>query len=145
MGLKIDGRCHCGQITYEAEINPNSVVVCHCTDCQTFSSAPYRVSVPVLIERFTLHGEPRTYRKRGGSGREVVQNFCGACGTPIYSAPAEAGSSSICVSAPSVSGPRWRRSARASAARPCPGPSISTPWKSSPIPRRRCSLIFRRF
>lgn len=91
MGLRIDGRCHCGQITYEAEINPNNVVVCHCTDCQTFSSAPYRVSVPVLIERFTLHGEPRTYRKRGGSGREVVQNFCGVCGTPIYSAPVDPG------------------------------------------------------
>jgi len=91
MGLRIDGRCHCGQITYEAEINPNSVVVCHCTDCQTFSSAPYRVSVPVRVERFTLHGEPATYRKRGGSGREIVQNFCGACGTPIYSAPVDAG------------------------------------------------------
>ena len=91
MGLKIDGRCHCGQITYEAEINPNSVVICHCTDCQTFSSAPYRASVRVLFERFTLRGEPRTYRKRGGSGREIVQNFCGTCGTPIYSAALEGG------------------------------------------------------
>ena len=46
----------------------------------------------MLIERFTLHGEPATYRKRGGSGREIVQNFCGACGTPIYSAqPVDAG------------------------------------------------------
>ena len=90
MGLKIDGRCHCGQITYEAEINPNNVVVCHCTDCQTFSSAPYRVTVPVLRSNASrCAASLRTYRKRGGSGREIVQNFCGACGTPIYSAPAE--------------------------------------------------------
>lgn len=35
--MKIDGGCHCGAITYEAEIDPNSVAVCHCTDCQTLS------------------------------------------------------------------------------------------------------------
>jgi hypothetical protein len=26
--MKIDGRCHCGYITYEAEIDPEKVMVC---------------------------------------------------------------------------------------------------------------------
>jgi hypothetical protein len=35
INMKIDGRCHCGYIAYEAEIDPENVLVCHCTDCQT--------------------------------------------------------------------------------------------------------------
>ena len=35
--MKIDGACHCGLITYEAEIDAEQVEVCHCTDrIQTF-------------------------------------------------------------------------------------------------------------
>jgi len=32
--MRIDGRCHCGFITYEAEIDPEMALICHCTDCQ---------------------------------------------------------------------------------------------------------------
>ena len=35
--MKVDGACHCGKITYEAQINPEKVAICHCTDCQTGS------------------------------------------------------------------------------------------------------------
>ena len=83
--MKIDGACHCGAITYEAEVDPRRTIICHCTDCQTFSSAPYRVSVSVLRERFRLTGEPRRYTKRGGSGAEVQVCFCPTCGTALFS------------------------------------------------------------
>jgi hypothetical protein len=33
--MKVDGRCHCGFITFAAEIVPEKVWLCHCTDCQT--------------------------------------------------------------------------------------------------------------
>ena len=45
MGMKIDGGCHCGAIRFEAEVNPRRTIICHCTDCQTISGAPYRVNV----------------------------------------------------------------------------------------------------
>ncbi|HET9046453.1 MAG TPA: GFA family protein, partial [Casimicrobiaceae bacterium] len=32
--MHVQGRCHCGEIAYEAEIDPAGVSVCHCTDCQ---------------------------------------------------------------------------------------------------------------
>ena len=35
--MKIDGHCHCGYLTYEAEVKPEDAVICHCTDCQTLS------------------------------------------------------------------------------------------------------------
>jgi hypothetical protein len=86
--MTIDGTCHCGAIRFEANINPDYVVLCHCTDCQTFSSAPYRASVPVKAENFTLHGTPKEYVKIGGSGAQVAVAFCGTCGTALYSTAA---------------------------------------------------------
>src|ERR1700752_904857 len=83
--MKIDGACHCGGIRYEAEVNPDNVVLCHCTDCQAMSGAPYRVNVPVLLEKFVIRGEPTRYVKIGSSGARIATNFCGTCGSAIYS------------------------------------------------------------
>ncbi len=83
--MRIDGKCHCGGISFEADIDPARVVICHCTDCQTISGAPYRVNVPVMASRIHLDGSPTPYRKVGDSGRAVVTNFCGVCGTSLFS------------------------------------------------------------
>jgi hypothetical protein len=83
--MKIDGACHCGGISIEADVDPANVVICHCTDCQTFSGAPYRVSVPVLAANFTLRGEPSIYVKTADSGNRRALAFCGTCGTALYS------------------------------------------------------------
>ena len=40
--MKIEGGCHCGGIRFEAEVDPAAVVICHCTDCQTFSGSAFR-------------------------------------------------------------------------------------------------------
>ena len=83
--MKIDGQCHCGHITFEAEIDPEKTSLCHCTDCQTLSGAPYRASVPAASEDFRiLTGEPASYVKVADSGNRRVQTFCPHCGSPIY-------------------------------------------------------------
>lgn len=83
--MKIDGRCQCGAITYEARIDPALVTICNCADCQAFSGAPFRASVPVKPDAFTLTGTPATYVKTGSSGAKRVQAFCGTCGSALYS------------------------------------------------------------
>jgi hypothetical protein len=85
--VKVHGRCHCGEIVYEAEIDPAQVSICHCTDCQTLTGTAYRVSVPAKAGdlRF-LKGTPKIYVKTAESGRQRAQGFCGTCGTPIYAA-----------------------------------------------------------
>lgn len=85
--MKIDGGCHCGNITYVAEIDPEKVSICHCTDCQTITGSAYRVVVPVLAGALELRGgKPREYVKTtSDSGTPRVQAFCPECGTPIYS------------------------------------------------------------
>ena len=47
--MRIDGGCHCGHITYEAEINPDDVIICHCTDCQPTPSALNASVTPMVI------------------------------------------------------------------------------------------------
>ncbi len=83
--MKIDGKCHCGFIAYEAEIDPGDVIVCHCSDCQTLSGSAYRTVVFADDSSFRLlGGEPRTYIKTADSGRKRAQTFCPECGSPIY-------------------------------------------------------------
>jgi hypothetical protein len=83
--VRIDGGCHCGRISYEADIDPDKVGVCHCTDCQTLSGSPYRASVPAPAATFKLRGSPKTYIKTADSGTRRVHAFCPECGSPVYS------------------------------------------------------------
>ena len=83
--MKIDGRCHCGAITYDADIEAEHVFICHCEDCQSFSGAPFRVRILARPDRFTLtRGTPRAYLKVADSGARRAMHFCGECGTHIH-------------------------------------------------------------
>ena len=85
--MKVEGQCHCGQISFEAEIDPNAVRLCHCTDCQTLSGSAYRVNVQARADSFRLlSGQPKIYIKTAESGSKRAQAFCPNCGTSIYSA-----------------------------------------------------------
>jgi hypothetical protein len=83
--MKVDGSCHCGQITFEAEINRDSVRICHCTDCQMLSGSAYRVNVPAAAAGFVLRsGTPKIYIKTAEAGNQRAHAFCPNCGTQIY-------------------------------------------------------------
>ncbi len=84
--MKIDGQCHCGNVRFEAEIDPAHVWVCHCTDCQRLTGSPYRVTVLTPRANIWLSGNPpKLYAKTGDSGRKRLQYFCPECGSPLFS------------------------------------------------------------
>ena len=83
--MHVDGQCHCGQVTFEAEIDPQAVSICHCTDCQALTGSPYRVTVICCGSQIHITGEPRIYAKTGDNGRIRYQHFCGECGSPLFS------------------------------------------------------------
>ncbi len=88
--LRVDGRCHCGAIVYAAEVDPEKADICHCLDCQCFSGAPYRASLPAEAADFRLlSGSPSIYVKTADSGAKRAQAFCGECGTALYGSAAE--------------------------------------------------------
>ena len=73
MRMKIEGSCHCGKISYEADINPEYVVICHCS---------------VKAENFQLRRQPKTYVKTARSNRRALA-FCADCGSALYSTSLE--------------------------------------------------------
>ena len=88
--MKIDGGCHCGNITFNAEIDPNGITICHCTDCQMLTGSAFRVVARVPKEKLEFRGgKPKQYIKTAESGAKRVQAFCPECGTSVYSAAAE--------------------------------------------------------
>ena len=85
--MNVNGRCHCGAITYRPVVDPGKVSLCHCTDCQLLSGSAYRVSVPAPSSTFELlTGQPKIYVKTAESGTKRAHAFCPDCGTPVYSA-----------------------------------------------------------
>jgi hypothetical protein len=84
--MMVDGRCHCGRITYEAEIDPAAMRGCHCSDCQALSGSAFRTVALTKPGGFRLlSGELKTYVKVADSGARRPQGFCPECGSPIYS------------------------------------------------------------
>src|SRR5215469_7830579 len=85
--MKVTGGCHCGHITYEAEVDPATVRVCHCTDCQKLTGTAFRTNIASLPGTFVLKsGMPKIYIKTAESGSKRAHGFCPECGTPIYAA-----------------------------------------------------------
>ncbi len=83
--MKIDGQCHCGHVTYRADIDPDQVSVCHCTDCQTLTGSAYRITVITSRDSIRLSGNaPKVYAKMGDNGRKRIQFFCPECGSPLF-------------------------------------------------------------
>ena len=88
--MRVDGGCHCGRFHYEADIDPERVGICHCTDCQTLTGSAFRVTVQAPAERFTISGgEPSIYIKTADSGNKRAHAFCPDCGSPLYAAALE--------------------------------------------------------
>lgn len=83
--MKIDGKCHCGAVTYEAEVDPDGARICHCADCQTLSGTAFRTVAFARPGSFRLlTGPVKEYVKVADSGNRRIQAFCPECGTSIY-------------------------------------------------------------
>ena len=82
--MKIDGSCHCGSLIYEAEVSPEHVYICHCTDCQLLGGSAFRIRVLSQESAFRFtRGNPSIYEKLTERGDKRAQAFCGTCGTSI--------------------------------------------------------------
>jgi hypothetical protein len=84
--MRVNGRCHCGAVAFEAEVKIDDIGICHCSDCQALSGSPFRANVAAPAAHFRiLKGTPRRYIKTADSGAKRVHAFCERCGSPVYS------------------------------------------------------------
>jgi hypothetical protein len=117
--MQIDGECHCGKISFTAQVDPARVMVCHCSDCQVLSGSPLRAVVAAPIDSFVLRGRPKSYIKVAQSGNRRDNVFCPDCGTPLYATAPENATSVVirlgCVKQRAQLRPAaqiWQRSAQ---------------------------------
>jgi hypothetical protein len=88
--MHVTGQCHCGAITYAADVAPDTISLCHCQDCQRLSGSAFRAGISAPAGQFRLlTGEPRHYCKTGDSGAQRLHAFCGDCGGPVYACDPE--------------------------------------------------------
>jgi hypothetical protein len=135
--MNIDGQCHCGRVTYTADIDPARVSICHCTDCQTLTGSPYRVTVICPAEHIRMTGNaPKIYAKSGDNGRTRFQHFCGECGSPLFTSARVAPTIGEFAGAVFVSATGSGRCGKSGAALPSRGSMISRDCRADRATRR---------
>lgn len=82
------GGCGCGAIRYSVTAEPLISYLCHCTECQRRTSSAFGLNMQVPAESLTIEkGEPASRTRTADSGNELSLNFCGDCGTSLFSVP----------------------------------------------------------
>ena len=87
--MHVDGACHCGAVSFTAEVEPSRVMVCHCTDCQVLSGAPFRAVAVAPFESLVVKGRTKSYIKVAQSGNRRAQVFCPESATPLWATAPE--------------------------------------------------------
>jgi hypothetical protein len=86
MSTLLRGGCLCGSIRFECRSEPVTAVFCHCPDCRRAHAAPYAACALMPSGSVALlSGEPVRYAVVADSGAVVFREFCGRCGTHLFS------------------------------------------------------------
>src|SRR5438105_12984711 len=130
--MKIDGRCHCGYVMFEAEADPETTTICNCTDCQIMGGAPLRAVIITRPGTFVVRsGKPTEYRKTADSGKVRVQAFCPHCGTAIYATSMMSQKPTTCALEPFANEMNWCHAGRYLFARNSRGLTMSSRFRNS--------------
>jgi hypothetical protein len=83
--MKVTGSCHCGSIEFEANVDAEKILICHCNDCQKLSGTSFRTVAMSEVNGLTyIKGRAKEYIKTAESGNRRAQGFCGHCGSSLY-------------------------------------------------------------
>lgn len=76
-------QCCCGSLKAEADGEPEVVSLCHCTECQRRTGAPFGIGAYYEASRVRLSG-PSSLYEREVEGRKLAFHFCPKCGSTVY-------------------------------------------------------------
>ncbi len=85
MAKKHQGRCACGQVTFEFDTDPDFIAVCHCLDCKKASGGEAATWFGVPAGDFAVtSGAPQAYGYVADSGQPLDRNFCPSCAARLF-------------------------------------------------------------
>jgi hypothetical protein len=79
-----EAQCGCGNLRVKTEGEPAVVIMCHCSECQRRTGAPYGVGAYFEVGKTEISGEAKSYTRPTDSGRTLTNHFCPTCGTSVY-------------------------------------------------------------
>jgi hypothetical protein len=86
MAKKYTGQCACGAVKFEFDKDPEFIANCHCLDCKRASGGEMATFFGVPEADFSLvSGTPKAFHYIANSGKGLDRNFCGECGSRLYS------------------------------------------------------------
>jgi len=107
MPAPFSGGCRCGAIRYTCSEEPMLAAHCHCRDCQYASGGASSTVLLIPAPVLTLEkGTPKAYTVDAESGGKVTREFCGDCGSPIFS-KLSSNAGILVVKAGSLDDPSW--------------------------------------
>jgi len=71
-------------VRYSFEGDPLLCVTCHCKNCQRQAGSALSVIIGVPEAAVSYEGEVTTYNDTGDTGATVRRQFCGTCGSPVF-------------------------------------------------------------
>ena len=85
MSEGFNGKCLCGAVSYQSAVAPETLMKCHCRDCQYISGGEASVLVALPKDMCKVSGATKAYTTKSAAGRKVTRKFCPECGTHILS------------------------------------------------------------
>ena len=81
----MEASCQCGKLRARVADDAQSfTVLCHCTDCQRRSGAPFGVLGYFGGEAVTISGEAGEFSRTNATSNRVTNGFCKSCGSTVY-------------------------------------------------------------
>ena len=79
----IQGSCHCGAVSYEADAPLRGIAHCHCPTCRKTHAAAFSSIAAVPREQFRwIGGEEKLSRYESSPGK--FRYFCSVCGSHLF-------------------------------------------------------------
>lgn len=80
------GGCLCGQVRYTASGEILRVLNCHCSDCRKATGSAFATNIAMRRRDVVVtQGQTRQFNHVSDAGNNKAKEFCGTCGTQLFS------------------------------------------------------------
>ena len=76
--------CSCGALRVACEGEPVRISMCHCTECQKRTGAPFGAQARWPAGAVTIEGASTAWTRTGDSGSTATFHFCPICGSTVF-------------------------------------------------------------
>jgi len=78
------GKCLCGMVSYDCEVEPKAIFNCHCEDCRRATGSVFGTNLFVPEDQVKISGEVSYYSHTSDSGSTMTKRFCSNCGSLLF-------------------------------------------------------------